>query len=118
MNIIVKGSHIEISEAIHDYIDKKVKSLEKFLSPDAVIEADMGKTTEHHRHGDIFRAELRIRNNGEETYVFVEKEDLYTAIDAVRLEAAEVLSSKKDKRKSLFKKGAQKIKSMFRSSRG
>lgn len=116
MNIIVKGSHIEITEAINEYLHKKVKSLEKLLNTDAQIQADLGKTTNHHRHGDIFRAELNIKNNGEYTRVVSETADLYTAIDDVRTEAFEVLSSKKDKRGSLFKKGAQKIKALFRKA--
>lgn len=114
MNIIVKGSHIEITEAIHEYLVKKVNSLDKFLAIDAKVEADLGKTTNHHKHGEIFRAELNITNKGEYTRVVSEKTDLYSAIDEAREEAAEVLGSKKDKKHSLFIKGAQKLKRLFR----
>lgn len=114
MNIIVKGSHIEITSAIHDYLIKRVMTLEKFLSVDAMIEADLGKVSNHHKHGDIFRAELNITNGGQYTRVECEESDLYKAIDMVRDEAKEVLSSKKDKRQSLFKKGAIKIKHIFK----
>lgn len=113
MNIIVRGSHIEINESIHEYLIKKIKSLEKFLSIDAKIEADLGKTTNHHKQGEIFRAELTITNNGVLSRVVSEKENLYLAMDAVREEALEMLIAKKNKKISLFKKGALKIKTLF-----
>ena len=114
MNIIVKGSHIDVTDAIRDYLEKKVKSLEKFLDVNAKIEAEVGKTSNHHKQGDIFRAELNIANEGKMTFVKAEEADLYAAIDRVRDEAAQVLASKKDKRQSLFRKGAQKMKNMFK----
>ena len=114
MNIIVKGSHMDLTEAIRDYVEKKVRTLEKFLDANARIEAEVGKTTNHHKHGDIFRAELNISHQGKMTFVKAEEADLYAAIDKVRDEAAHVLTSKKDKRQSLFRRGAQKMKGMFR----
>ncbi len=114
MNIIVKGSHIDITDAIREYLEKKVRTLEKFLDPNAKVEAELGKTTNHHKHGDIFRAELNITNEGRNTFVASEQSDLYAAIDKVRDEAADILASKKDKRQSLFRRGAQKMKGLFR----
>jgi putative sigma-54 modulation protein len=114
MNIIVKGSHMDVTESIREYLEKKVMTLEKFLDPNARVEAELGKTTNHHKHGDIFRAELNINNEGRTTFVQAEEADLYAAIDKVRDEAADVLASKKDKRQSLFRKGAQKMKNLFK----
>lgn len=114
MNIIIKGSQIEITEAIQSYLERKLEGLQKFLNEESKIQADIGKTSNHHKHGDIFKAELNIYHKGQYTRVEAEKDDLYTAIDAVKDEAYDALSSKKDKKQSLFRKGAQKIKRMFR----
>ncbi len=114
MNIIVKGSHLEVTSAIDEYLVKRLKGIEKFLDVNAKVEADLGKTTNHHKNGDIFRAELNISNNGEQTRVEAESEDLYSAIDMVKDEAQNALISKKDKRQSLFRRGAGKLKNMFR----
>lgn len=114
MNIIVKGSHMDLTDAIRGYVEKKVGTLEKFLDINAKVEAEVGKTSNHHKQGDIFRAELNISNEGTMTFVKAEEADLYAAIDRVRDEAAHVLSSKKDKRQSLFRRGAQRMKNMFR----
>jgi putative sigma-54 modulation protein len=117
MNIIVKGSHMEVTDAIREYLEKKVRSLEKFLDVNARIDAEVGKTSNHHKHGDIFRAELNISNEGRTTFVKAEEADLYAAIDKVRDEAAHVLASRKDKRQSLFRRGAQRMKRMFKRGR-
>lgn len=114
MNIIVKGSHMDVTDAIREYVEKKVKTLEKFLDVNARIDAEVGKTTNHHKHGDIFRAELNITNEGQSVFVKAEEADLYAAIDKVRDEASHILNSKKDKKQSLFRRGAQKMKGMFR----
>jgi putative sigma-54 modulation protein len=114
MNIIIRGSQIEITEAIQVYLEKKLDVLSKFLNAESKIQADVGKISNHHKHGDIFKAELNIYHKGEYTRVEAEEEDLYAAIDAVKDEAYDALSSKKDKKQSLFRKGAQKIKQMFR----
>ncbi len=114
MNIIVKGSHMEVTESIREYLEKRLKTLDKFLDADSMIEAELGKTTNHHKNGDIFRAELNISSNGKTTFLKSELADLYAAIDKVRDEAADILASKKDKRQSLFRKGAQKMKSFWR----
>ncbi len=114
MNIIVKGTHMEVTESIRDYLEKKLRSLEKFLDSNAKIEAELGKTSNHHRHGDIFLAELNINNEGKTTFIRTEQADLYAAIDKVRDEAADILASKKDKKQSLFRKGAQRMKNLFR----
>lgn len=114
MKIIVKGSHIDITEAIHDYLAKRLQAIERFLDEASIVEADLGRTTNHHKHGDIFRAELNISNKGDYTRVVAEAEDLYAAIDQVKDEAFNSLSSKKDKKHSLFKKGAIKIKNLFK----
>lgn len=105
---------MEVTESIREYLDKKLRTLEKFLDPNAKIEAELGKTSNHHKHGDIFRAELNITNEGKSTYVQSEQADLYAAIDKVRDEADDILASRKDKRQSLFRKGAQRMKNMFR----
>ena len=114
MNIITQGSHIEITEAIQSYLDKKLEGLSKFLNDESQVQADLGKTTNHHKHGDIFKAELNIVHKGEYTRVVAEKDDLYSAIDAVKDEAHDALSSKKDKKQSLFRRGAHRIKRLFR----
>lgn len=112
MNIIIKGSHIEISPAVEAYVTKKLKSLEKFLDVDSRVEADLGKTSNHHKSGDIFKAEINVNSHGQFSRVVAEDSDLYSAIDKAQDDLFDVLSSKKDKKQTLWKRGAQTIKAL------
>ena len=108
---------MELTEAIDGYLRKKLKTLEKFVSEDGKAEIIVGKTSQHHKSGDVFQAEIRIRQKGELTRVVTEAEDLYAAIDVARDEMADSLSSKKDKKKTLALKGAQTLKKMVHGER-
>ncbi len=112
MNIIIKGSHIEISSAVEAYVTKKLRTLEKFLDADARVEADLGKISNHHRSGDIFKAEININSKGNFSRVVAEDSDLYSAIDMAQKDMSDLLASKKDKKQTLWKRGAQTIKAL------
>ncbi len=110
MNIIINGSHIQVTDAIKDYVTRKLQSLETFVDDGSKVVADLGKTTNHHKSGDIFRAEIHVYTKGTLTRVSKETEDLYAAIDMAQGEMFDVLSNLKDKKQTLWKKGAQRIK--------
>lgn len=114
MKTTIKGKHMEITEAIDSYVTKRLETLDKFLAESALVEVEVSKTTNHHKSGDIFRAEVNITNRGELTRAVAEEADLYAAIDKIRDEAIHVLSSKKGKKQSLWKRGKLRIKNMLR----
>ena len=117
MNINVRSIHFDITPAINDYISKKISSLEKFLYSDKKIlcDVEIGKTTGHHKSGEIFRAEIHIRQPGiKDIYAVAEESDLYAAIDVVRDEAEREIVSSKKKRNTLFRRGAMKIKELLK----
>lgn len=117
MNIIIKGLHIDLTDAIESYLTKKLGSLAKFVDEDTKVEVNVGKTTAHHKSGNVFQAEIRVRCKGDLARVRREAGDLYAAIDEARDEMLDILSSKKDKKKTLLKKGAQTIKKMTHGER-
>jgi putative sigma-54 modulation protein len=118
MNIIIKGLHMELTDAIENYLLKKIKPLEKFIDEESKLEAVVGKNSTHHKSGkEVFKAELRAHIKGDVSQVKSESEDLYSAIDTARDELIDLLSSKKDKKQTLVKKGAQKIKKMVHAER-
>ncbi|MBU3669026.1 MAG: ribosome-associated translation inhibitor RaiA [Candidatus Taylorbacteria bacterium] len=110
MNIIINGSHIQITDAIREYVTKKLQALDVFVDDTSKVVADLGKTTNHHKSGDIFRAEIHVHSHGVMTRVAKEAEDLYAAIDIAQGEMVDVLSAKKDKKQTLWRKGSQRIK--------
>lgn len=113
MNINIKGTNIELTSAITEYAHKKISVLEKYVEPKhegAVFHVEVGKTTQHHRRGDVFRAEIRIIGAGLDLYVVKEAEDLYAAIDLVENETARELKRVKGRREHLARRGERVIK--------
>lgn len=116
MNINIKGTNIELTSAIHEYVTKRLGAVQKFVSDDPTVQCDVevGKTSNHHKNGDIFRAEIHIVGHKRDIYVASEKGDLYAAIDEVRDEVLYRLSSKKEKAVSFARRGGAKVKNLIR----
>lgn len=117
MKIKIRSKNFDLTPAIDEYVSKKISSLEKFLDSSEVnlCEVEIGRTTKHHNTGDIFRAELNITSPGaKQIYVVAEEIDLYTAIDVVRDDAERAIVSKKNKYKTLFRRGASRVKDILK----
>ena len=120
MNIKIRSKDFELTPAIEEYVDKKISSLEKFLGGEREIlcEVELGKSTEHHKSGDIFRAEVNITStNVGQIYAVSLEDDIYKAIDIVRDEAEREIVSKKNKKSTLFKRGALRLKNLLKNIR-
>jgi len=117
MKIKLRSKNFDITPAIDEYVSKKISTLEKFLDTknESLCEVEIGRTTKHHNTGDIFKAEINIVQPGnKQIYVVAEEIDLYTAIDIVRDEAEQAIVSRKNKYKTLWKKGASRIKDILK----
>lgn len=116
MNINIKATNMELTNAITDYVNKRLAGVEKFIKEGEKMIAyiEVGKTTNHHKQGDIFRAEFNIEISGAKFYTFSEKEDLYTAIEDAKEEIVRQIKTKKDRKQTLFKRGAVSIKKMIK----
>lgn len=118
MQINIKATNFELTPEINDYINKKIGGLEKFIEfagSSAQIWVEVGRTTKHHRTGNIFRAEIQIRLPHWDKGVRAEAEnyDLYAAIDEAREEMKRELGKIKDKKISLIRKGARFFKKII-----
>ncbi len=121
MKIQIKATGIQLTDVLTDYVNKKVSHLEKFIdakNPDTVCHVELAKTTEHHKNGDIYRAEIRCSLKNGEVYVAEERADLHSAIDAVKDEAYNKLSSMKDKAITRIRKGGAKVKAIIKGMWG
>ena len=117
MHIIITGVHMEMTDAIRDYTLSKMKSLDKYVQKDdtsAKLVIELSKTTKHHQNGDVFQAEARLHTRGREISLQAIENDLYKSIDVLKDMLARELSTHKDKERSIFRKGANKIKNLFK----
>jgi ribosomal subunit interface protein len=117
MHINIKATNIELTPAISDYVTKKISTLDKYFSsnPDAMAQVEVGKTTQHHKQGDVFRAEAHITGAGLNLYAAVEESDLYAAIDKVKDEITHNARRTKGKKVALYLKGARRVKEIMKS---
>jgi ribosomal subunit interface protein len=116
MKINIKATGIELTPAISDYVSKKVSMLEKYLEQgaDVVAHVEVGKTSNHHKSGEVFRAEVHLMGAGLDLYTVSEQVDLYAAIDMVKDEAVQNLTNKKGRTRALARRGAQVVKNMMK----
>jgi len=120
MKINLQGKNIELTEAIKDYVLKRVTNLEKLLSNpeskkgEALVNFEVTKTTNHHKAGEIFHASCAISIDGKNFYGESDHEDLYSAIDEVKETLFSDIQKNKDRRQTLFKRGAMSVKKMLK----
>ena len=116
MNINIKTTNITLTEAISDYTSKRLDAITTFLKDDTTVKCDveLGKTSNHHKNGDIFRAEIHIVGKDRDLYASSEETDLYKAIDMVRDEMLREVRSTKDKKLSVLRRGGAKLKGIIK----
>ncbi len=120
MKIIIKGTNIKLSPSIKQYIEEKIGGLEKFLrkyNPQLVeARVEVGKITRGQRRGDIFRAEVNLSINGQLIRVEKTEESLMAAIDLAKDELRREIRQNKDKRMTMFVRGARSWKKFWQLS--
>jgi ribosomal subunit interface protein len=117
MNINIKATGIELTSAISDYVYKKISSVQKYLSNKGTtvsVQVEVGKTTKHHKSGDVFRAEVHMNGGGVDLYAVEEAEDLYTAIDLVEAEISREIVKTKGRHIRLLRQGQRALKYMVK----
>ena len=126
MKIDIKGTHLEVTPAIIEFINEKIGSLDKFVGWFAdrqenaqarhqPVEAfvEISRTTSHHRQGDVFKAEVNIKIGGHMIRAEKESVDVRSAIDLVREELRMELQKEKGMKEARFKKGARTMKRLL-----
>ncbi|MCF7860509.1 ribosome-associated translation inhibitor RaiA [Patescibacteria group bacterium] len=99
MNINLKASNLELTPAIHEYVQTKVDMLEKYLGDIQVVNCDfeVEKAVGGQNKGEIYRAEINLQIPRELLRVDKTEADLYKAIDKVKDHMEEMIISYKEK---------------------
>lgn len=119
MKINIMATGIELTPAISDYVHKKVLMLEKYApSPDVVAQVEVGKSTQHHKTGEIFRADIHLIGAGMDYYAEEETEDLYAAIDKVKDEIIREMTQSKGRRFAMVRRSQRFMKDAMRGFAG
>ncbi len=102
MKINIKATNLELTASLKSYVEEKIGSVSKLIKKwdmDGGVEAyvEIGRTTNHHHKGDVFRAEADLRLPNKILRAENEGSDLHAAIDKVE----NVLKREIDKYKGL-----------------
>ena len=116
MNIIIKGTNLELHNDLKEYVNEKIGGLKKFIENDnvdpssIVARVELAKTTQHHQQGDIYRAEVNLQLPGKMFRSVEESDDIYKSIDSVKDELREMINNYKNERTTKIRRGARMIK--------
>ena len=119
VEIQIKATNINLTDAIGEYINKRLTFLDKLVDPkdtSVLCQVEVEKTTKHHKRGEIFRSEINLHIAGQDFRAEAKREKLYDAIDETKNQMTKELRRYKDKRQSSIKKGGAAIKDILRSS--
>ena len=102
MEIKIKATAIEMTDAIRHYVDERMESIAKLVDDydrAAMAEVEVGKSTQHHNKGPYMHAEINLTFLGNLFRATEEREDLYEAIDVCKDDVRRQLVDHKDRAK-------------------
>jgi ribosomal subunit interface protein len=115
MKMNIKATGIELTPDILAYAEKRLTKVEKYIdASDPVMAVELGRVTQHHRQGEIFRAEVRISGGGADYYAAKEAVDLRAAIDEVKDEIIREVNKNRGRKLSLMRRGGRMMKDAMR----
>ena len=104
MRINIKATHIELTVEIRERVDMICEKIEKIINiPDVdalKCDIEIGKITEHHRQGNIFRAEINLTIIGDYLRAVGQGETIFSALDEAYDEIKREIVHFKDKQQS------------------
>mgnify|MGYP005848636549 CR=1 FL=1 len=114
-NIQFKATNTEVDEELQILLEQKLSSLEKYLNTetDLVCEVEFEKVS-HHQSGNVHRVEVNFFKNGELFRAEAIEDSYEKAIDEVRDELDKELRRNRNKKETMFRKGARRLKEMMR----
>lgn len=117
MKYAILGKNIELTPDIHGYIAKKMASLNKYaehFGAAASAHVEVGRTTRHHRTGNVFRVEIRVHVPRRELRAEALGTTVFEAVDKARDDIDGELERYKERAVDLKKRGARMVKKILR----
>lgn len=95
MNILIKGHHLEISQAIKEYVMKRFEKLIQIFGNIKHIEIFL--KIDHPKNNDKYHCEAIIHLKNHNLFAEIHLDDLYNAIDHLCEKCEHLLSHEKSK---------------------
>jgi len=88
MQISIKARELNLTDPLKKYIDMHIGSLSKYLKRFdeglVLAEVEVARSTHHHRHGDVYYAEVNLTLPGKLLRATHEGGDMRECIDKVK----------------------------------
>lgn len=107
MAINIKGTNLDLTPALKQYVEDKIISLIKFYSGLTQVRVELERTTKHHHKGEVWRAEANISGPKHLFRAEAVADDIYSAIDEMKDELKRELQALKEKRSRLVRRARQ-----------
>lgn len=118
MKVNVKATHLTLTSLVRERIEKICARLEKVAhisDPDALeCDIEVEKTTAHHRHGNVLRAEINFFVAGKYFRAVARNETIAAALDAAYDEIKREVAHWKHKEQSKVRREGARIKDSVR----
>lgn len=129
MRLVVKTTGFSLTHALAAYVEQKFSTLPKLTArfaqrsigeggkhDPAIARVELGRTTRHHRRGDVYRAEITLQIVGGKSFrAEAEAGDIRSAIDMVRDEVLGELRRFKERSATAVRGGQRELKRRLRS---
>ncbi len=95
----ILGTNMELTLPIKQYVEEKLAGVAKLTSKfePCDVRTEVGKTSNHHQKGDVFRAEFNLTIPGTVIRAEAVLDDLYAAIDKATDDLKRQVKKYKDK---------------------
>lgn len=97
MTINIRAMGMDLTDAIKQYAEEKMSTLEKYYDNILHIEIDLGLETHHHNKGEIYRCSTMVEVPNRVFKVEKTEKNLYKSIDKVRDHLREEITAWKEK---------------------
>jgi len=117
MKTRIKTTNLTLTPEIQDYLDKKMEAIYKLIDPNDTsvsCQVELGRTSNHHKSGDVFMAEINLRMGGKDFRVVSEQETLLAAMDEAKDEILREIKGYKSKQITLVRRGGAAIKNIVK----
>jgi ribosomal subunit interface protein len=97
----LKITNVDLDDEIRDRLNAKLVSLEKLLDPNdesVQLDIELEKTTDHHRTGKIFRAEINLHISGKVFRIEATEDSFSRSIDEAKDRVVRQINDFKNKR--------------------
>ncbi len=119
MRITIKATNFTLTPSIDSHVRNSFGSLKKIVQSfgdEIETRVEVGRSSFHHKKGDVFFAEVNLRLGKNQLRSRSENIDVYSAVDMVKDELRNEILRFKEKKETMFRRGARSVGKFFRIS--